>query len=143
VKVPQTIDGVRTMVIVTSASAVLHGTAPTMPALEPGLHLTPAELAKAKSVEEQVAPRLMSDPAIFGVGVTQSEDDPAEAALLVLVDIGRSPRAMPATMGGLRVRYMKLHRFHTTRAKGFPASRTTSCSLKGLLPAKRPVWQPR
>ena len=42
-----------------------------------------------------MAPGLMADPAIFGVGVTQSRDNPAEAALLVLVDIGRNPQSMP------------------------------------------------
>jgi hypothetical protein len=141
--VPQTIDGVRTMVIVTDASAVLHGTAPTLPALSAGIDLTAAELANAKAVEQRVGAKLMSDPAIFGVGVTQSEDDPAEAALLVLVDIGRSPQTMPATIGGLRVRYLRLHRFHTTRARGFAANRTTACSLKGYLPKKRVDWEPR
>jgi hypothetical protein len=88
-----------------------------MPALEAGLHLSSAALAGATAVERSVAPQLMADPAIFGVGVTQSRDNPAEAALLVLVDIGRNPQSMPMTMGGLRVETMRLHRFHTTLSK--------------------------
>jgi hypothetical protein len=135
--VPQTIDGVRTQAIVTDAASVAHGTAPTMPAIEPGMHLAAAALANATSVEQSVAPQLMADPAIFGVGVTQSRDNPAEAALLVLVDIGRNPQSMPATIGGLRVHYLRLHRFHTTRARDEDASRTSACSLKGLRPAQR------
>lgn len=135
--VPQTIDGLRTQVIVTDAGAVARGDAPAMPALEPGLHLTPSVLASAKAVEERVAPGLMSDPAIFGVGVTESRDDPSEAALLVLVDIGQNPRSMPQTLGGLRVRYLRLHRFHTTRARGTEPERQTACSLKGLKPRSR------
>ncbi len=134
VNMPQTVDGVRTQVIVTDASAMARGDAPTMPALEPGLHLTASALANAKAIEERVAPGLMSDPAIFGVGVTESRDNPAEAALLVLVDIGRNPRSMPQTLDGLRVQYLRLHRFHTTRSRGTEPERTTACSLKGLRP---------
>lgn len=134
VNVPQTIDGLRTQVIVTDAGAVARGDAPAMPVLEPGLHLTASALAAAKAIEERVAPGLMSDPAIFGVGVTQSRDNPAEAALLVLVDIGRNPSSMPQTLDGLRVQYLRLHRFHTTRARGTEPERQTACSLKGLKP---------
>ena len=115
--VPQVIGGLRTQVIVTDAGSVARGSAPTMPALEPGLHLSSAALAGAETVEKSMAPLLMADPAIFGVGVTQSRDNPAEAALLVLVDMGRTPQAMPATLDGLRVVYMRMHRFHTTLSK--------------------------
>jgi hypothetical protein len=127
--VPQTIEGLRTQVIVTDAGAVARGAAPTMPALEPGLHLTSSALANATAVERSVASQLMTDPAIFGVGVTQSLDDPAEAALLVLVDMDRSPRSMPETMGGLRVRYMRMHRFHTTLSKWATTKRLSECHV--------------
>ncbi len=129
VSVPQTIDGLRTQVIVTDAGTVARGAAPTMPALEPGLHLTSSALANATAVERSVAPQLMTDPAIFGVGVTQSLDNPAEAALLVLVDMDRSPRSVPETMGGLRVRYMRMHRFHTTLSKWATTKRLSACHV--------------
>jgi hypothetical protein len=135
--VPRTVDGLRTQVIVTDSASIARGTAPVIPALEPGIHLSAAALASATAVEQSFAPHLMSDPAIFGVGVTQSLDNPAEAALLVLVDIGRNPQSMPATIGGLRVRYLRLHRFHTTRARDAEGSPGTACSLKGLQPAQR------
>jgi hypothetical protein len=135
--VPQTVDGLRTQVIVTDAASIARGTAPAMPSLEPGIHLSAAALAIATAVEQSVAPRLMSDPATFGVGVTQSLDNPNEAALLVLVDIGHNPQSMPATMGGLRVRYLRLHRFHTTRARDAEGNQATACSLKGLRPVER------
>ena len=133
--VPQTVNGLRTQVVVIDAAALARGAAPAMPALQPGIHLSASALANAKSVEESVAPQLMKDHAIFGVGVTQSLDNPAEAALLVLVDMGATPQSMPATMGGLRVRYLKLHRFHTTRSLESAAGQPNACSLKGLQPA--------
>lgn len=135
--VPQTVEGMRTQVIVTDAASVAHGTAPSMPALEPGLHLSAAALTSATAVQRSLAPQLMTDPAIFGVGVTESRDNPGEAALLVLVDINRSPRSMPATMGGLRVRYMRLHRFHTTLSRFSEGTHPSACSLEGLQPVKR------
>jgi hypothetical protein len=135
--VPQTIDGLRTQVIVTDAGSVARGMAPTMPELEPGIHLASATLAHARTVEESEAPQLMNDPAIFGVGVTQSRDNPAEPALLVLVDMSRTPRSMPQTVDGLRVRYMRMHRFHTTLSKWATGHATPACSLKGLEPDQR------
>jgi hypothetical protein len=129
--VPQTIGGLRTQVIVTDPDKIARGDAPTRPALEPGIHLRTAQLAQAKAIEEQVAPGLMSDPAILGVGVTQSQDNPAEAGLLVLVDLSKNPQTMPATMDGLRVRYLRLHRFHTTLSKWATGHRSSACRVEG------------
>lgn len=140
--VPPTVNGLRTQVILTDAAAPARGAAPATPALQQGIHLSPTALANATSVEQSVAPQLMKDSAIFGVGVTQSLDNPAEAALLVLVDMGRTPQSMPATMGGLRVRYLKLHRFHTTRSLESAAGQPNACSLKGLQPASMQSRRP-
>ena len=128
--VPAMIGGLRTQAVVTDAGSVARGTAPTIPALEPGIHLSSEALAGATAVERSVSPQLMTDPAIFGVGVTQSRDNPAEAALVVLVDIGRNPQAMPATLGGLRVVYMRLHRFHTTLSKYSTWRHASTCEVQ-------------
>jgi hypothetical protein len=130
--VPQTIGGLRTQVIVTDSGSVARGTVPTMPALEPGLHLSSAQLSGATAVEKSAAPLLMDDPAIFGVGVTQSRDNPAEPALLVLVDMGRTPQSMPQTLDGLRVVYMRMHRFHTTLSKWATGRPASACEVEGL-----------
>jgi hypothetical protein len=130
--IPQTIDGLRTQVIATDALSLARGTAAEVPAVEAGIHLTAAALANASAVANQYAAQLMNDPAVFGVGVTQSEDDPSQAALLVLTDLHRSPQNTPATLGGLRVHYMRLHRFHITQSKYAGASPASACSLKGL-----------
>ncbi|HEX4311951.1 MAG TPA: hypothetical protein VHZ25_18115 [Acidobacteriaceae bacterium] len=135
--VPATISGLRTQVIVTDAGSIARGAATAMPALEPGIHLSTEVLAGATAVERTVAPQLMTDPAIFGVGVTQSRDNPAEPALLVLVDIGRNPHAMPQTIGGLRVVYMRLHRFHTTLSKYATAPHPSACQIQGLTKSAR------
>jgi hypothetical protein len=132
-QVPITVNGMRTMVIVTDADAVSRDAAPKTPVETAGLNLTADALANAESVVSANAPRLLQDPAIFGVGVAQSLDNPADAALLVLVDPDAIPHAMPTTIGGLRVRYMQLHRFHVTKSKYAGVNPTPSCALKKIL----------
>jgi hypothetical protein len=128
--VPKTIADVRTVVVPTDAASVANDSAPKLPATSPGIHLSAGILNAAKAVVDRHASQLMSDPAIFGVGVAQSHDDSREAALLVLIDMDRMPKSMPATIGGLRVRYMRLHRFHVTKSKYADAHPVSSCSLK-------------
>ena len=95
-----------------------------------GIHLPEGVLQEAESVQQAYAKRLMADPAIFGVGVTQSRDNPLEAALLVLVDMSRVPKALPAVVGGVRIRYVVLHRFHVTRSKHSQSPHSSACELK-------------
>lgn len=128
--VPKTIADVRTVVVPTDAASVANDSAPKLPVVSSGIHLSASALNTASAVANRYAPQLMSDPAIFGVGVAQSHDDPREAALLVLVDMDKTPRSLPATIDGLRVRYMRLHRFHVTKSKYAGPRPVSSCSLK-------------
>jgi hypothetical protein len=130
VSVPQTVDGLRTQVIPTDAAALARDAAPLAPPTTDGVTLSENILAGAEAVVQEYAPRLLQDPSIFGVGVGQSLDNPQDPALLVLVDPDVTPRAMPATIGGLRVRYMKLHRFHVTRSKYAGPNAAPSCAIK-------------
>ncbi len=134
---PQTVAGVRTVVVPTDAASVARGNAPKLPAFLSGIQLPADALSHAEAVEREYASKMLGDPAIFGVGVSQSRDNPREAALLVLIDINRSPASMPATLGGLRVRYMRLHRFHVTKSKFAPARMTSSCALQSMKAAPR------
>jgi hypothetical protein len=132
VSVPETLNGVRTEVIATDASALARNTEPSTPEVSDGVALSANILTGAEAVVKQYAPRLLQDPAIFGVGVSQSLDYPKDPALLVLVDPDAIPRSMPATIGGLRVRYMKMHRFHVTRSKDAGLNTARSCALKRI-----------
>ena len=91
VDVPQTFDGLRTQLIPTDAATLARNLAPTAPLTSSGIHLSESALAGAAAVVREYAPRLMADSAIFGVGVAQSQDNPAEPSLLVLVDLNRAP----------------------------------------------------
>jgi hypothetical protein len=135
IAMPKVIHGVRTLVIPTDAASMAAGTEPTtLPQVE-GIHLPAEVLRAAAGVQRQFAPQLMADPAFFGVGVTQSYDNPAEAALLVLVDLTKTPQSMPDQAGGLRLRYLRVNRLHVTRSKLAPAEQAPRCALPSSQPA--------
>jgi hypothetical protein len=117
VTAPATIGGVRTVVIPASARSVAFGSAPQT-ALQNGAPLpTSAVLNAAAALKQQLAARLIrQNPAFFGVGIGQSLDSPKEAALVVYVDRKQVPELLPATLGGLRTRYVIMDRLHVTRS---------------------------
>jgi hypothetical protein len=117
VNAPSTVDGVRTVAIPTTARAVAYGSAPQTPFETNVPSLSAATLAQAIVIKKQVATNLMrQNPAFFGVGVGQSLDNPREAALVIYVDRNRLPAQLPATVDGLRVRYVVMDRLHVTRS---------------------------
>jgi hypothetical protein len=65
--------------------------------------------------------------AFFGVGVGQSLDSPKEAALVLYVDRKRVPAQLPATVGGLRTRYVLMDRMHVTRSYAAPVESKLHC----------------
>lgn len=118
VTVPQTVEGVRTEVIPTTAQAVAAGTAPQFPAQSAALPpLASTVLGQAIDAKQQIEQNLMKqNPAFFGVGVGQSFDNPKEAALVIFVDRRQVPATLPATINGLRARYIIMDRLHVTRS---------------------------
>lgn len=132
VSVPATISGVRTVIIPATANSVASHSAPAYRVVPAGIHLSASVLTPAIAVKEQSWKSLMSDPAFFGVGVSQSHDNPAEASLLVYVDRKKMPRAMPATIGGLRVRYVSMDRLHVTRSTAIGLPHPSSCAIRSL-----------
>jgi hypothetical protein len=91
-------------------------------------------LVQAAAVKNQVAAGMMrQNPAFFGVGVGQSLDNPREAALVIYVDRNRLPAQLPATVDGLRTRYIVMDRLHVTRSYASPVSSGLHC--KAHMPA--------
>jgi hypothetical protein len=129
VNAPATVDGVRTVVVPTSAQAVAMGSAPqtafagnAVPALAASI------LSQAVASKQQIAPGLMRrNPAFFGVGVGQSLDNPKEAALVIYVDRKEVPAQLPRTIDGLRTRYVVMERLHVTRSYASPLQSRSHC----------------
>ncbi len=115
---PQVVDGVRTEVIPTTPQAYAAGAIPKAAVESSELPaLASAVLSQAVAAKDQVAQSLMKqNPAFFGVGVGQSLDNPKEAALVIYVDRTQVPATLPATINGLRTRYVIMNRLHVTRS---------------------------
>jgi hypothetical protein len=137
VTVPATVDAVRTVVIPTNARAVALGSAPGSPmeASVVALNLPATVLNLAIQMKQRVARGLMAqNPAFFGVGVGQSLDNPKEAALVVYVDRRSIPGQLPATVAGMRVRYVVMERLHVTRAYAAGVQARSRCMSRAAKP---------
>jgi hypothetical protein len=132
VNVPATVNGVRTIVISTTARAVALGSAPqTVFEASAVSSVAGSVLNQALTTKQQTAHSLMQqNPAFFGVGVGQSLDNPKEAALVIYVDRRMVPAQLPATLNGLRVRYVVMDRLHVTRSYAAQVERKSRCMAK-------------
>jgi hypothetical protein len=128
VNIPATVDGVRTLAVPTTARSVAWGSAPQVPLETGAVSLSSSALAQAVAVKNQVAASLMrKNPAFFGVGVGQSLDNPKEAVLVIYVNRNRLPAQLPATVDGVRTRYVVMDRLHVTRSYATPAKPRLHC----------------
>jgi hypothetical protein len=127
--VPATVGGVRTVVIPANAREVALGSAPQT--AEAGPTPLPAAVVNAAVVaKDQIAHILMRQtPAYFGVGVGQSLDNPAEAAMVIYVDRKMVPSQLPLTVNGLRTRYVVMDRLHVTRSYATPVPTRSHCMV--------------
>jgi hypothetical protein len=84
--------------------------------------LSEQEVQRATAVKLRHEVRLMSDPAVVGVGVGASDDNPGEAALVLYVDRERAHAAIPVQIDGLRTKVIATDRFHATSDQGQAAN---------------------
>ena len=127
-----TVNGVRTMVIPTTARAVALGSAPQssleMSAI-PGCK-APCSTRRLRSSSKRRWRLMQQNPAFFGVGVGQSLDNPKEAALVIFVDRRNIPAELPPTVNGLRTRYMVMDRLHVTRSYAEKLQTRSRCGIR-------------
>jgi len=116
---PNFIGGVPTMVVQANGS-------PAETQQPRGAALAQAIAAKQRNA----AAILKANPAIFGVGVGQSLDNPADAAIMLFVDRTKAPGKLPESVEGQRVRVILMDRLHVTRAHGQPESSVSSCQSR-------------
>ena len=79
----------------------------------------------------------MADPENLAVGLTWCYVVVGAVGLRVLFELERTAREVSVMLGGLRVRYVFLHRFHVTRSKVAGSSRHSACSLPAVEGARR------
>jgi hypothetical protein len=121
--IPASIGGVATVVVPAAAQAGDSGTGWPAPVQPRAASFTLALAAKQRHAAEL----LRSNPALFGVGVGQSADNPAEAAVILYVDRRKSSGTLPESLDGQRVRAVFMDRFHVTRSHGSPVRSASAC----------------
>lgn len=139
--IPATIDGVRTRLIESNSTAA-HGpltqqqTAQlaTQSAQAQTVTISDDAMAQTKSIKEQHAASLMSNPAVIGVGVSVSLDSPGDPALMIYVLKGKAHGAIPATIDGVRTRIKETGPFRANVAH--PAKTTgAGCRVPKTAPS--------
>jgi hypothetical protein len=120
---PAEIGGVRTKVIPLQAS----GTAPELssPRVTQALSLT--EISHSAVVKDKYADALLHEPSVIGVGVGASLDAPGESAVVVYMERGMPPAAIPALLDGRRTRLITTDRF---RSLGWGHAQRPVCAAK-------------
>ena len=124
---PREFAGIPTQVAQVSKSATLPD---SQLSLQPAPQPAAAALARAILVKQSRAAELfLANPAIFGVGVGQSHDNPADPAILLLVDQNQPLGALPEFLDHQRVRILPMDRLHVTRAHASPLRPNTACHI--------------
>jgi hypothetical protein len=87
---------------------------PAAPAQTSTVVISEAEVARATAARNKHESAIMADPAVIGVGVGASEDDPAAAAVVIYVDKAQAHAPIPALIDGVRTRVIVTDRFRAT-----------------------------
>jgi len=120
--IPGFVGGVATAVLAANGAA-----------LETPAQPRASAFAQVLAAKQRAAAGLMkANPAIFGVGVGQSLDNPGDAAVVLFVDRARFTGKLPNSVDGQRVRPILMDRLHVTRSHGSPASRNGCASEQPL-----------
>jgi hypothetical protein len=118
--IPTTISGLPTVVLPANTQPAETVTTPSQPRA--------ASLTQVLAIKQRNAAALLkSNPAIFGVGVGQSLDNPGDAALILFVDRKKVAGNLPELVEGQRVRILLMDRLHVTRSHGSPVHGAGNC----------------
>jgi hypothetical protein len=117
-RLPAEVEGVRTKIVSKTDTKIDSGSAV----------IAASEVQRALQVKEQQARELMKNRAIFGVGVSASEDAEGEAAIIIYEDQDLPANSLPATIQGVRTKIVRTDRF---RASGWNERARRSCSAPG------------
>lgn len=135
-QIPNTIAGKRSVLIATTARALSSGSAPSAPN-NSAQTLSASTLSQAIAIKQQAAHSLLGrSSSYFAVGVGRSQDNPAEALLVLYVDRRNPPASLPATIDGLRTRYVFMDRFHVSRSYATPVTSARHCMAHPETPAR-------
>lgn len=96
--IPALVDGVRTRVIYEGV---------------PAPRASVADITRAAAIKDKNVAELFARSGVQGVGVGVSDDNSAEAALVIYIDIAQPRTEIPAVIDGLRTKIIEGDRFRT------------------------------
>ncbi len=123
-KIPAELDGVRTKLIFTKRFPSQSAKPQAAEVPERGLNLSPDELSRVAEVKQRHSERMLADPAIVGIGVGASNDNPEEAAVVLFVSQSAPVPRVPAQIDGARTKVVITDEF---RAFGSKQAAANSC----------------
>jgi hypothetical protein len=77
-------------------------------AAQAAISVDAASIALAQRARDLHAPELLANPYIYAVGVVASVDRPGEAAVLIVVNPGQEPTALPTAIDGVGTRIVAM-----------------------------------
>jgi hypothetical protein len=86
-----------------------------------------ASFGLAMAAKQAYSHRLMADPAVLGVGVGASANDPSQAVIIVYVEQGRSHAVIPPQLDGVRTQIVRTDAF---RAYGWNEMVRPACRIR-------------
>lgn len=89
--------------------------------------LSSAEVEHATAVKELNEAHLMADPAVMGVGIGGSEEDPSVAVIVIYLEQGRAHGPIPSKLDGVRTQIIRTDRI---RAFGWSEPEQRVCQAK-------------
>jgi hypothetical protein len=66
--------------------------------------LSAAAMERADEVKKKHETQLMQDPAVVGVGIGAADENPAQAVIVVMMEIGKEYRPIPPTIEGVHTK---------------------------------------
>lgn len=98
--IPAQINGVRTKIVRAQNSGTSDAHA-----------MTRDEMLRSNAAKNNHVDALLAQAGIIGVGVGMSKDSPGESAVVVYLELGTSPEAIPIELEGVRTRLIATDRF--------------------------------
>jgi hypothetical protein len=119
---PVIVGGAQHSIACTSASQVA---APQVVSSKAEARLSEDSIKHALAVKQRREPALFKHPAVLGLGIGRSDDDPSQPAMIVFTDKHQFQPEIPAVIDGIRTRVVPSEHF---RAQGWNERAPTSCA---------------
>jgi hypothetical protein len=119
---PVIVGGAQHAVACTSASQVA---APQVASSEAEVGISAESIQRALAVKQRHEPALFKHPAVLGLGIGRSDDDPSQPAVIVFTDKHQMAPDVPRIIDGVRTRVVPSEHF---RAQGWNEKEPTACA---------------